>query len=143
MAKKAKPKIVSLTLTARGFYHHMSDKEILQMDQIIEEDGSLPCRLEREPDNEVDPNAVKIIALDPKNKLFTNVHIAYVGRPANKPLVQLLKRGATIKLCLLVYIDLECGEGDLEVKLIRPASKIPANGKITKASKKSLTNPDG
>lgn len=118
--EKAKKK-VKFNLTVVGMQYRLSNRQFQQLDELIEEEGGVPCNLEREPTNEVDAKAVKVITLDPARKVFNNWHVGYVRRPANEPLFDLLRRGAVVKMCMLVYLDAERGEGELEVALIPPA----------------------
>lgn len=124
MAKpvKAVKKYTDLNLTLVGMGYRLNKQEIQQLDDYIEEEGGIPCTLQREPSNEVDPLAVKVVILDPKYKLFNGREIGYVRRPANEPLSKLLRRGATTKLCLLVFIDAKRGEGELEIRLSSPSA---------------------
>lgn len=116
--RKRKPEHFDLTIV--GLKYRLSDHEIQQMEDFIDEEGGIACNLEREPENAVDPKAVKVIALDPENRVFHNWHIGYVRRPANSPLSDLLRKGADIKMCMLTFVDAQTGEGELQVALIPP-----------------------
>lgn len=121
MVKKARPKTHELRVTVRGMNYRLSPEELSQFEDIIEEEEYIACMLEREPRNEVDPLAIKVICLDPEEKRFTGRHIGYVGRPTNEALTKLLKKGARVTACLLDYISVEDGEGELALEITRPA----------------------
>lgn len=120
--RKAKPKVHEFDLTLVGMKWRLSDQEILQLEELIEDEGGVPCKFEREPTNEVDPKAIKVFTLDPERKVFHNVQVGYVRRPANGPLFDLLRRGASVKMCLLVYVNPKDGSGELQVGITRPVS---------------------
>lgn len=121
MGKSSTRKAEKLDLTVVGLKYRLSDRELEQIEDFIDEEGGIAARLEREPENEVDPKAVKVVLLDPKNKVFHNWHIGYIRRPSNSPLSDLLRRGGSVKMCLLTWVDSKSGEGELEVALIPPS----------------------
>lgn len=121
MGGSSRPKPEEFDLTLVGLKYRLSDHEIQQMEDFIDEEGGIACKLEREPDNDVDPKAVKVITLDPENRVFHNWHIGYVRRPANSALSDLLRRGGVVKMCLLTFVDARKGEGELQVVLIPPS----------------------
>lgn len=118
--KKAKRKTVELTLTLVGLRYRMDKQEIEQLKNIVEDEGGISCKFEPEPDNEVDPKAVKVIALDLERRVFTGRHLGYVQRPASESLFKVLKAGATIKICLLDFVDDKDGTGEIQVALVKP-----------------------
>lgn len=117
MPTKGKIKIVDLELQCRGMKYRLSDPELLQLEEIVNQEGFLACRFEKEPDNEVDQYAIKVIGLDPEKKRFTNRHLGYIARPTNKVLWQSLSAGATVKECRMIFVDSTSGEAELAVKV--------------------------
>lgn len=107
-----KDKTVNFTLTLVGMTYRMSKPERLQLNNLLESEGELACTLDPEPENPVDPKAVRVFA--------DGGHIGYVARPANEPLFDLLAKGATITFCVLTELDPFAGEGELQVELVRP-----------------------
>lgn len=118
--KKARPKRHELRVTVRGMNYRLSPEQLSQLQEITDDDDVIPCTLELEPTNEVDPLAIKVIGLDPERKLFTGQHLGYVGRPSNAALSKVLKRGARITACLLDYVNSEEGEGELALEISLP-----------------------
>jgi hypothetical protein len=93
VVKKALPKKREVDVTVVGCKYRLTTEELSQIAELIDVEP-IPCTLEREPENEVDPLAIRVVALDPVNKRFTGRHIGYVQRPTNEPLTKLFeKRG--------------------------------------------------
>ncbi len=114
-------KIVSLAMTVRGMRYRLDDNLISQISARIEDEGSVLCVLEPEPENEVDPNAIKVIGLDPEHDIFTGLHIAYLGRPGNGSLAKLLRAGGRVKSARLISVDMETGDGELDLQIVKPS----------------------
>lgn len=71
----------------------------------------LQCRLEREPKNEFDPNAIKVVSEKPE------LHLGYLRREVSAELAPLLDNGAQAT-CRLVFVNaFDNYEGELEVHL--------------------------
>jgi hypothetical protein len=117
--KKAKPKVAEFTLTVVGLKYRMDKIEMSQLSKLVDDEEGVPCQFQREPDNEVDPKAVKVI-VQSKYVNFSNRFIGYVRRPSNATLSELLRQGAEVKLALLTYVDANDGEGELEVAVFQP-----------------------
>lgn len=117
--QKAKPKLKELDLTVVGLSYRLSARDMQQLEDAIEESGAIKCRLELEPENPVDPKAVKVIVLDPERKLFHGWHIGYLRRPANAHIFEELRRGAVVKGALLTWIDPDAGEAELQLGIVR------------------------
>lgn len=114
--KKASPNH-DLELSVVGLRYRLDPEELLRLEKIIDKDGSIPCILEREPDNEVDPLAVKVVLIDPQHKLFNRRHIGYLQRPANETISKVLRRGAQVRLCVLSFVDPKQAIGEIELVL--------------------------
>lgn len=70
------------------------------------------CYFELEPDNKVDPFAVKVML----NEFIPEANIGYVKRPENKPLFQLLDKLAIVTKADLFEYD-DNGYGKIELVL--------------------------
>ncbi len=78
----------------------------------------LPVRvhIEREPDNEHDPNAIKVIL---EAEPWEGFHIGYINRASASALAPLLDSGkAKVARASLVRIDRHEGEGKLTVTML-------------------------
>lgn len=106
---------MSLSLTVVGLQYRLKPGEVRLLSRIIDSEGYIKCYIEREPDNEVDPFAMMVLAHE-----FDGRHIGYIARPANKALYDKLKTGTKIKSCRLVSVDSEESTGILKLEL-RPA----------------------
>lgn len=120
MVKKAKPKLATFTLTVVGFKYRLSKIELGQLAKLVEKEDGIPCKFELEPENPVDVYAVKVIASS-RYTLFSGIHLGYVRRPVNVTIFKLLRRKAEVKLALLTYVDVDAGEGELEVAVLQPS----------------------
>lgn len=109
-----KKKFEKFSLTLVGMNYRMGKQERLQLFNMFKAEGEAwVCYLEPEPQNPVDPKAIKVMLSD-------SVHIGYVQRPVNEPLFDLLQKGAIVESCLLVEFDPFEGRGDLKVKIRKP-----------------------
>jgi hypothetical protein len=117
--KKAKPRVAEFTLTAVGFRYRMSKIEMSQLSKLVDDEEGVPCQFKLEPDNQVDPKAVKVV-LKSKYANFQNRFIGYIRRPSNATLFDLLQKGAEVKMALLTFVDVDAGEGEVEVAVFQP-----------------------
>lgn len=115
--KKAKPKVYNETLSVVGIQYRITPEGRDLIEDIIDQEGKLTCSLELEPENEVDPDAIKVVGLDSKKKRFTGTHLGYIRRPVNRYLAELLEKGARVESAILNFIEPESGEGEIEVRL--------------------------
>ena len=75
------------------------------------EEEAIGCSLELEPDNEWDDKAVKVILTD----YLPDLHIGYIGRPANKALFDLIVESDLRMNCLITSFDYENGTGNVRI----------------------------
>lgn len=112
-------KKTTLTLTVVGMQYRvtMSSRRMMASDA---EEGTIECRLEREPNNRYDENAIKvIIASEP----FKGFHIGYLQRPVAVTLAPLMDAGDIhIVAAVLDSVNPQEGEGELEV-MVKTAGK--------------------
>lgn len=86
------------------------------------EQGRLKCELQREPTNQADPNAVKVVLADRRVK--SKGHIGYLRRQVAAVIAPALDRGSSeVTSCRLVMVNAKYGWGRIELKLKTPASK--------------------
>jgi hypothetical protein len=92
--------------------------------QMMREHLPMPVKLEREPDNPVDPRAIKVVIADgPTAKGVQNpykgLHIGYLRRAIATVYAPLLDRGE-IKVASATLVDLEPrgSEGEVRVRLL-------------------------
>lgn len=115
-------KIVTETITVVGFRYRLSSDELKDLQRRIENDGALVCQLELEPENQADPKAIKVVAVDPEDRVFSGRHLGYVARPVNESIFDFLRKGGKISACLLEFVDRAEGYGELEVAFSKPRS---------------------
>lgn len=83
---------------------------------------SLKCELQREPTNQADSNAVKVVVIDKRAK--HKGHIGYLRRNVAAVIAPALDRGTTVvESCRLIMVNPEYSWGRIELKLKTPASK--------------------
>ena len=88
------------------------------------ETSPLKCKLQREPDNIYDKNAIKVLVTDSRlNK--SRLHIGYVRRGTAEVVAQGMDSGRLkVKSCHLTDVDVTHGSGSLTVVFLKtPASK--------------------
>jgi hypothetical protein len=95
----------------------------------LTEKKSLRCDLEREPKNQYDKNAIKVVLVDrrfdPRLNWETRFHIGYIRRETAKVLAHGLDSGnLRVKACRLVYVNADHGWGSVRVSFLKtPVTK--------------------
>lgn len=116
MKKKAP---VTVTLTVVGMAHRVTFSLRTMIQSYIERAGPMLCRVKREPDNQADPNAIKVIAWEGPYKRF---HIGYLRRSVAEvwaPLIDSEK--LKVKEAHLTEVDPREGDGEIVLKVITTA----------------------
>jgi hypothetical protein len=119
MAKVTKQKKVTeeLVITLVGLQYRMDMRERKILKHAVDTEGGIECKFVLEPDNEVDPKAVKVLGVDVDQYRYTNQHLGYVQRPVNEKLFDAISGGVRVLSCFLTWVDAETGEGELTVEL--------------------------
>jgi hypothetical protein len=116
--KKAK----SFTFDVVGLNHrvHRGKQEILA---YVVRNMPLDCRLQREPDNEHDPNAVMVYIDDERLEAYFRVavvHIGYIRRGTAAVIASGLDAGRLeVRRCRLFSVYPERGEGKIRVAFLK------------------------
>lgn len=86
--------------------------------QALENDGDLKCRLEREPENPHDANAVKVVITEkPWAKAHGGLFVGYVKRESATVIAPVMDAGDwDFKRVRLLSLDPEHGIGELVAK---------------------------
>jgi hypothetical protein len=109
---KKKKKSVPFELTVVGMTHHTTKSTRI----ILRDKLPMDCELEREPTNNYDTNAVKVNIKEVG--AFYGLHLGYIRRHVAVDLARALDAEAiTLKTCRLSAIDIDKGEGTLEIRL--------------------------
>ena len=106
----AKGKLRTLDLTVVGLSYRVTPAKM----EDIAVDAPLQAELVREPDNNHDPNAVKVVLIE---KPWENFHIGYLSREVAKELAPRLDGGMEIAEAWLLSVDLIESKGELTVKV--------------------------
>jgi HIRAN domain len=114
--KTPKKKSNAFELTVVGMIHHTTKSTRI----ILRDKLPVECELEREPNNKYDQNAIKVNVTE--IGAFYNLHLGYIRRQVAVDLAHYLGSGATLSSCVLSDIDIDKGEGTLEIRLGKPNS---------------------
>jgi hypothetical protein len=101
----------TLEIEVVGVYYRVTQDT---MDSLAS-DTPLHCKIEREPKNPHDPNAIKVIVTEkPYAKTHEGMHIGYVGRPTATVIAPELDDGTfPYTDAWLTSLDPESGRGEL------------------------------
>src|SRR5580765_652242 len=117
-----------LTMEVAGIQYRVSVSTRRMIGNLIATE-IVECELEREPKNEHDANAIKVIL---KTKPYDGFHIGYVPRQIASVRAPVLDAGVHVIAAVLDEWDAEEGTGRLSVTL-----KTPEQAKSTPVKKKS------
>lgn len=119
-----------LSVSVVGLQHRVTMTTRRMMAARISDGGPMEVKLEREPDNHVDPNAIRVIVTGGP---YSKLHIGYVPRRVAEILAPALdKKQAELGMCLLTGVTPEDGEGELLIRL-RTGVKFPAKRLISES----------
>jgi hypothetical protein len=98
-----------LELEVVGMNHRLTISTL----QNLADDVPLHCTLEREPDNEHDPNAVRVIVIEkPWRKAHGGLHVGYIARATASVIAPRMDEGKWPYVdAWLTEIDREKGKG--------------------------------
>ena len=120
-SKKAAPKLVkhSVDFNVVGLQHRLTQSTRRMMLAKINEGSPIFCRLEREPDNPVDENAVKVVIQEGSYK---DMHIGYVPAVIADPLSLLLDFNELHDVLLSITgMDVDKGEAESTLQFMSEA----------------------
>ena len=119
--KKKIPRTIDLSVV--GIQHRvtMSTREMIA--KRIDLHGPVEVELQREPDNEYDRNAIRVV-IDAGP--YKNLHIGYVPRLAAEILAPALDKGsAEFGMAILTSLDARDGDGEIRAR-IKTGVEFPA-----------------
>lgn len=101
---------MKLTTTVKGLRYRVTPQTL----NIMRDVTPLDARLEREPDNTADENAIKVILC---GKPWKDFHLGYIGRAVAAELAPKLDAGKLeIQIATVTDIDPEEGEAQIRLK---------------------------
>lgn len=117
-----------LTLSVVGIEYRVTLTTRQMVLARMEDAGPIACRLEREPTNTHDRNAIKVIIAE---KPYAKLHLGYLRRQIAQVLAKPLDRGVVVvKEAHLVELWPRDGEGEILVTLLMPVGKYLENGAL-------------
>lgn len=120
----AKPKEVELTVVGLQ-YRVTTSSRIMLADNL-----PFPVRLEREPENEHDENAIKVVAVKYFSHSFNDFHIGYLTRAVASEWAGPLDTGKLmIAEAWVTGIDVDAGTAELVVKARKGAKFLSTKPK--------------
>jgi HIRAN domain len=111
--EKKTPKTKIIDITVRGLMFYVTPDTMQTMSEVV----PMPVRLEREPTNAHDPNAIKVIV---EAKPWKDFHIGHVAKQTAEVLASKMDDGSfNLEEATLVWIDVHLGEAGVEVRVPR------------------------
>lgn len=112
MKKKSARK---LELSVVGINHRVTHATLVELDRVL----PLKCYLQRDPENQADPNAIQVRIHPDNDYRAPNWHIGFLRRQVAAELAPAMdEKGVEILSCELVSLDMETQrEGELVVVL--------------------------
>lgn len=103
-----------MEITAVGMLHRVTPATLGE----ISDSCPLHCRLEREPTNKHDENAIKVFITDrPFGKTHGDFHVGYIARPTASVIAPVMDADEwEYDQCMLVAVDEFIGEGELRLR---------------------------
>lgn len=105
-----------------GLKHHLSTAQQYDLERLCKNEP-LNCKFEREPENEVDGNSVKVIVEDERFNNGEPTFIGYLRKSVAPTFSQSLAKGKVTITVKLISVSTYWHEGKVRAKL----SKVPAN----------------
>lgn len=111
MAKK-------MELTVVGMLHRLTISTLRKLSEALNENGELKCRLERDPENPHDANAVRVIVIEkPWAKAHAGLFIGYIKRESASVIAPVMDAGDwDFTHVRLWSVEAEHGTGQLVAK---------------------------
>lgn len=100
---------MKLTVTVKGLDYRVTSETQKTMAEVL----PLKARLEREPSNPSDANAIKVILLD---KPWSDFHIGYLSRQVAEEFAPLMDKGL-LKISKATITEMD-GDGEATIKLV-------------------------
>ena len=113
MARKKVPKTMFVTVV--GMQHRLTMSTRRMLKSHVEE-APLTCKIEREPLNPADRNALMVV-VNEKGSPYDGMHIGYVPRGIAEEYGPLVDKGEIVfGHAYLSSLDMDYGEGELTIK---------------------------